>query len=550
MGISNIKIYHLEETDKFFKNPSFLAAWDDLFQSCPWATVFQSRDFILTWFDCFKDYQPTIITDWDGQTMKGLWVLTESKGSFTGPGLDLAEYQVWLSTPEFEMTFVENALTAFVKVFPNKAIYMKYIPGSTPREVFGSSRFLKERTVWRQYFQPLMVVDKEALENELKKKNRKEKINRLNRLGELRFSNIGDPAHFKSLIDEMALQSDFRKGALYNKTFFSDEPQRKAFLLRLFELGHVHVTTLAVGDILIASNAGIMGRDIVHLQGINSHSPFYSKHSPGILHFLMLGIALSDAHIPIFDLTPGGADGYKAVLANRQDTAYEWRFGSKPYALRVRILESVKRKIKSYLTKNSLWGLDWQEILENTHIWKVKLKTIKNTLTLSKKRFSINFLASKAAEVRLPAWDTMKTFSDRYPAAIGDGADLRIQKNRIADLFLWQETESRISKASLFLDCLNRIEFGQQMFTMTESSKLIGIAWHIPPEAKKQAKEERNQTGNRPHVILFSCYQLGKGMDILEIFSQMLHLEIGEKDVPNCLLEFAENQKELKRLLT
>jgi hypothetical protein len=245
--MGEVKIYGDRVSKSLTMNQDFLAFWKGLWNQCPWATVFQSPDFVLTWFDCFPDYTPTIITDWDGTSMTGLWVLTEVNGKFAAPGFDLAEYQVWLSTPEHQSAFIEAALKAFSEAFPKHSIYLKYIPNPTPLGVFEKSTFLKSRTVWRPYQQPLMLVDKALLQEELKKKNRKEKINRLKRLGSLEFRKTIDLETFKSQIDEMALQSDFRKGALYNKTFFHDEPQRKEFLLRLFALGHVHVTTLSVG---------------------------------------------------------------------------------------------------------------------------------------------------------------------------------------------------------------------------------------------------------------------------------------------------------------
>lgn len=536
--MGNLIFVSKQDAHLIFQEKLFLSCWKDLWERCPWATVFQSPDFVRNWFGCFPEYWPTIITDWDGDSMTGLWVLTETNGNFSAPGFDLAEYQVWIATPEVQGDFLEAALKEFAKRFPTSSIYLKYIPSLTPREAFLKSRFLQKRTAWRPYQQPLMSVDKALLQEELKKKNRKEKINRLKRLGDLQFSKTVDQETFKSQIDEMALQSDFRKGALYNKTFFHDEPQRKEFLMRLFALGHVHVTTLSVGEVLIASNAGIAGPKMVHLQGINSHSPYFSKHSPGILHFLMLGVALADEGIPVFDLTPGGADGYKAVLANEYATAYEWWFGSTNFAFKKRTVESLKLKIKAYLDKNLFFGLDSQGI--QNKILRYRAST-KRRLNGSRPSYATHFLSE------VQAGDSDQILAGRMHSAVTESLNtgLAIKKNRIQDLFFWQEGRAGIPRNELFLDCLNRIEFGQQMFTLTEEENLVGIAWYISSDAKTQAQEARNQASDRPPIILSSCYEIGRERENVALLVEVIN-QVPADQMPKAMVQFSRSQKSLR----
>jgi CelD/BcsL family acetyltransferase involved in cellulose biosynthesis len=543
--MSKIEVHHQDFSKVLCNDRGFLKAWQELWMHCPWATVFQSPDFVRTWFECFRDYQPTIITDWDGKSLTGIWVLTKVNRRFAAPGFDLAEYQVWLSTPQDQEGFVEAALKAFANAFPKHHMNLKYMPNPTPLGVFERSQFLKSRTVLRPYQQPLMVADKASLQEELKKKNRKEKINRLNRLGKLEFAKVSDLETFRSQIDEMALQSDFRKGALYNKTFFHAQPERKEFLLRLFALGHVHVTTLSVGDTLIASNAGIMSPQMVHLQGINSHSPFFSKHSPGILHFLMLGIALADEGIPVFDLTPGGADGYKAVLANKQQTAYEWWFGTRSFAFKKRTIETLKARIKSRLEQKPFWGLDWQGVQEKIKGFQAKAKSLKKVIRASPS-FATNFLAEiQESSLDSLALDKLGRIGD---SGAGGSTNFQIRKNHIPDLFLWQEKHAGIPRSELFLDCLNRIEFGQQMFTLTDGESLISVAWHIPSDAKMHAQEARNQPTERPPIVLCSCYHIGREKDIIALLHEILS-QVPADIQPKVHLQFSPKQKALKALI-
>jgi CelD/BcsL family acetyltransferase involved in cellulose biosynthesis len=541
-----INIFENNSLEQVFNDKVFCDAWDNLFFSCPWATVFQSRDFVTSWLECFHGFSPIIITDWNGSSMAGLWVLVKANGGFTAPGFDLAEYQVWIALPQENEGFITKALAAFSNKFPKEIIHLKYIPDPNQMEVFGKNQMLAKHTAWKAYDRPMMEADKEWLQKELKKKNRKEKLNRLNRIGELKFEQVTDLDLFKSLIDEMALQSDFRKGALYNKTFFHDEPQRKDFLLRLFELGHLHVTTLTVGNTLIASNAGIMSKDMLHLQGINSHSPYFSKHSPGILHFLMLGVAISDSQVHTFDLTPGGADGYKAVLANKQDVAYEFWYGPQPYILQKKASIKLKSYLKSKLHGKKLFNIDLSDLLVSLSKLKENFfRNLSNQITLNKKERK-NFIINQKAVHQFAALpDFQLSIGDANTTKYSEA--LIISKNKISDLFLWDNKNSGFTRMQLFYDCLTRIENGQEMFTFLFKGKLIAISWLIPPSPNKNVNAKNvEQDQIPPHYLTCSYYRV-ENVDFVEKWIN--DMVVKNPELPSSeefILELANEQIELK----
>ncbi|MCH6201424.1 GNAT family N-acetyltransferase [Aquiflexum sp. LQ15W] len=543
---NKIAVLRGNRATSLFDNPQFSESWDKLFESCPWATVFQSRDFVTSWLYHFQNYTPYFITDWDGASLTGLLPLVEFKGEFTAPGIDLAEYQVWLAFPEDNEKFIKAALSLFNKTFPKGILYLKYIPDTKQIELVGKDSYLAPRSVWKAYQRPMMEADKDWLQQELKKKNRKEKINRLKRLGEFEFVHLTDFDDFNSAIEGMALQSDFRKAALYNNSSFHDEPKRKEFLLSLFRMGLLHVSILRVGEFTIAANAGIMSKGMVHLQGINSHSPFHSKHSPGILHFLMLGVELADSNIPFFDLTPGGAEGYKSLLANRHDLAYEFWYGPRFYILVKKNKLKIKAFLKSKLQGKKILEMDLsdpnvliQQLKNNISFW------VRTCLKFLKKD-RINLVKNQTKQLYF-SWKkesgSIEVIQDSKP----DFNTGEISKNKISDLFLWENNGSIISRMELFQDCLARIENGQEMFTIVSDNVLNGICWCIPATSiKGNVAKSQEQPDQMPLRLSCSYYVIGKESLVINCVGKII-ANTKSQQVPfsGFTLELAKDQKEL-----
>jgi hypothetical protein len=418
---------------------------------------------------------------------------------------------------------------------------LKYLTNNTPFDILKKSKEILSGLMIRKFEHPLMETDVEVLENELKKKNKKEKINRLKRLGDFKYLEIIDLNEFKSTIDEMALQSDFRKGAFYNKTFFHDEPERKTFILKLFDLGLVHVSCLAVDNTLIASNVGFVGEDRVHLQGINSHSPFYSKYSPGILQFLMLGIELKKSGFRYFDLTPGGADGYKSMLATETSEAYEIWFTQPKEALKKRLLEKIKKRFKPILDGRIFWGEDLSNLNMATMRFKIKLKFLTKKVSRFEKSEYFNFLEEEVLSLsNNEMFKSLDMEEEIKSIKMGE-----IKENYISDLFLFKENNSTIPRMDFFTDCINRIEFGQTMFTYKENTVLKSVCWFVPPTAKN-AKVEIKET-QRPPLLVVSYYKEMSSEEIIRLLKKIV-LQLPDNQKEGIYLEVGKKQKGLIKL--
>ncbi|MBX0332367.1 GNAT family N-acetyltransferase [Pontibacter sp. HSC-14F20] len=446
---------------------NFQQQWDKLYTSCSWATVFQSRDFVYTWYQSYyATYLPILAIANHGDKLTGLLALAQgSNGQLVGAGDNQAEYQVWLTDKENSTNFIKQALTVLLKQFPQSEISIKFVPANTPLQWLETDLEWQRNCFRRTVMQPLLSLDKENLSQELRKKNRREKLNRLKRQGNLSFIRITDTDEFCSVLNELTIQSDFRKGAMYNKRAFEEDSCRKAFLYELFKLGLLHVTLLKVEDTIVASNVGVTGRNWVHLQGINTHSPMQAKHSPGILHFLMLGVMLAEEGIAVFDLTPG-SDPYKESLATDFTHSTELVFGNMVNILNKNLKFNSIKYLKNTLPK---LGIAQHQIRHMSHRAavvkeKVKLLNRRNLFQLLKKNIQ-NIV--KTNEVRVFCVQPAKGQHQGIPA----------KKNELKDLLCYIPTTTLVSKWEFLSDAMRRLETGQHVYTWQENGQLLGCAW-------------------------------------------------------------------------
>jgi hypothetical protein len=123
----------------------------------------------------------------------------------------------------------------------------------------------------------------------------------------------------------------------------------------------------------------------------------------------------------------------------------------------------------------------------------------------------------------------------------------KISKNKISDLFLWQQKNSVTPRINLFQDCLYRIENGQTMYTIVENDVLIGICWWIPPATNK-ANITKDQEQPQQMILCFSCsyYVIGKESLVLYGLDQMIAQNASLQDpYEEFILELVKEQKEL-----
>jgi CelD/BcsL family acetyltransferase involved in cellulose biosynthesis len=474
----------------------FQASWDLLYNTCTWATIFQSRTFVSTWYQVYSSKcLPIIVASFDGDKLTGLLTLTMTKdGDIVGAGEEQAEYQTWLTANDSGSNFVQSALKLIHQHFPKAKFQLKFIPGATPLQWLEQSPF-KKRCIAEVVNQPLLKIDDAHFARELQKKNRREKINRLKRIGELRLEKICGQNEFEGVLDELAIQYDFRKLAMHNRVFFMKDPHKKNFLCTLFKKQILHATILKVNDEIIASNVGVTGKSWVHLQGVNTHSPVYAKYSPGILHFLMLGRVLSSEDVTVFDLTPGG-DTYKTQLATDTGIAYKLTVHTPVKTIiaktKLSAIRGVKRWAEKVITPARLRTFKWEAAM-----YKDRMRHV------SKQGLSYFLERLVASLNQPPRLCTYIWTSAIVPTAL---AGFTINRNSLQDLLCFDPVESMLTRWEFIHDAMCRFEEGKSCYTCCEEGRLVGCIWVSVLNASKSSSSDQDTLRSEEKTLLHDFY--------------------------------------------
>ncbi len=447
------------------KIPSFLSAWEELYMRCEWGSVFQSPTFVKNWYEIYiVNYNPVLVIAQAGNDLVGLMPLTHQKNKkiILGAGLGSAEYHTWLANDNYAITFVQQALHRIFNTFPGFQINFYNVTPNTPISWLASEPFWKKRVISKKLRRPLMDLYDPEVDKIFRKKQFREKTNRLKRIGNLKFEKLTDADQFKAILDELIAQSDFRKGAKFNLMQFEEDPLGKSFLTRLFEEGLLHTTILSLDGKILSSIAAVQGKHWVHLAGLNTYTPLLAKHSPGTINFIMLGQLLREEQVHYFDLTPGG-DAYKERLANAHDYVHELYFASP--------LITAKRKLIDAPLLNLMKVIP-RFLKKTPREFKFDMIKIKNRLQLAARQKRFTDL-SPAYILKGDEASTMEFNIDSLPAS----SLIEVSLNKVEDLLLYEEEAGVNTHWDMLSDAMNRFESGQTLYTITEGRSLACSMW-------------------------------------------------------------------------
>ncbi len=516
-GNSSIELLMGDEVLQLLDDIRFLGEWKQLYHNCPWATVFQSPSFVVTWYRIYQnEFIPVLIkTEYAGKLAALLTLAIDKNGLITGAGANQAEYQVWLTADANDESFIKNALRELRRFFPGKKIFLKYIPAGV------SLVFTKKDPTWKKHCfvktspQALMTIDDTHFTNELKKKNRREKINRLKRLGALTFERIRDYSLFVSVFDELALQSDFRKGAMYNKLAFKSDPFKKQFLLALFQQNNLHATVLKLNDKIIAANVSIGGGRQLHLQGLNSFDAAYARYSPGIIHFLMLGKLLAEEGVHIFDLTPG-ADGYKDLLATDYTVAHTLSIGNKYHRFTNRMQAGVNGYVKNTA---AVLGVQPGTLKK----WRMRFIQQKEKCMQVARQGLASGVANFFNGLKRQSKATTYWIVQKEVAAPGA---IQVHTNDLNDLLAIDIRDLRYSRQQFLAGAMHRFEEGAFCYSWSEEGQLLGCVWISNGKvAMTESGNTDEAKGETFSLCALYCHQEGRKR--FPLFLQSVAHELG-----------------------
>ncbi|HEY1025284.1 MAG TPA: GNAT family N-acetyltransferase [Sphingobacteriaceae bacterium] len=452
-----------DEVAGLLSDDTFLRSWDELYRSCRWATPFQSKEFVTTWYRVYEEkYVPILITKRVNGALKGILPLAKanSRPVIYGAGELNAEYHAWLSSEDDKNAFIKAALIAVQNDFPDCIIELRYIPSTTPVAWLKSDKDWKFKSVIRKIDQPLIALNEAHFEEKLNTKAKRKIIRRLQEQGELKFERVSDITTFAYFLDEIITQSDFRKAAMYNKTPFRDDPQKKQLTLALFEKGLLELTVLTLNNQLIASKIITVDKDWGYLKGGLSQAPQFARLSPGLLHFLMLGKFLAGEGKTVFDLTPGG-DPYKDQLATDHAWVYHvWIVPQKRTYLKLAAAEFVKKILRKVLTAKGI------------NVKRFKTRVIKAKELIRRKGVFNGIrgiIAGKRAERNLSTYMIQPEETPAFSSLIS--------RDNLNHLLQFLPDGSSVSRWEFLADAMKRLETGGHVYSTVANGRLQACAW-------------------------------------------------------------------------
>ncbi|MHC2992000.1 hypothetical protein OB13_10520 [Pontibacter sp. HJ8] len=533
-----------EEVFKLLSDEEVLRGWDSLYQSCPWATAFQSKEFVATWYRTYRnEYLPILVKAEDESGLTGLLTmavkipdsgiadLSKKKVRIVGAGQFEAEYQVWLATVDNSNLFIKAALTEIRKHFPYSDILFRYIPPQASLDWIREDPQWQKLIVVEPFRRPLMDMSDPDLSKLFRKSEYRNKLNRLKRLGELSLERITDRERFSTILKDLTLQFDFRQGAMFNKNRFRENPLKAEFLLAMFEQNLLHATVLKVNEEVVASIVAVAGRDWVYLGGINTHTPFYAGfYSPGFVHFMLLGQQLAQEGIAVFDLTPGG-DSYKERMATTHDYVYEMTVANNPS---YRLKRLVKKQVHTGLIKA---GKRPMAVELSAEKW---LYLLKARLRKAKEK---GLLVSVKERLKSKKAITEQRVYVIHGKPIEQKASFAIQKNSLGDLLDFDQKGAPLTRWEFLEDAMRRFEDGGVCYTWAESGQLRCCAWLRNPKSSTETRITSKFNIPDGAAVLYGIYVHPAGRESMGAFLRALSEEVSgnRNTTPTCVIADASD---------
>jgi len=476
----------------------FCQEWRALYQSCPWATVFQSEEFVSTWYRLFKgSYTPLMVKMEQGEQLIGLLLLAitpdggKSKPYIVGAGHGEADYQAWLSLEINSDGFIKEALNLLLKHHPDKYISLRHLTPNVPKMVFRVDEELGKKCVLQPFPRPVVNLDK----YKISKRDRK-RVNRLKKRGT--FQRIEDYQELEAMIDDLGVMYDFRQAAMFNKFPFSGEPLNREFILRLFKEGILEVTVLKIKDDIVSAVASVQGKQRSILGGINLHHPAYASFSPGYVHFLLLFEILSAEDYKFFDLTPG-SDGYKMRLASHVETVHEMTVTNSPL---FRLNRKFRIKVYDYLVQKGKNPL-MMKLAYSREKYMLKQKGLK--------KYLFDFLRKKTDKSQAEIF----TIDLNRKSLVEKSIDVKVDNKK--DLLNYTFTGKGFTRWEFLEESMRRLELGEKVFTWGDSDHLFAAIW---------CQDLESENTSQPDSLLYDVFFSEQEDKDIGVFMENVLLEL------------------------
>jgi RimJ/RimL family protein N-acetyltransferase len=495
MGIHLIKS---EKAQELLEDAEFTRQWMNLYENCPWATVFQDVQYLSIWNRHYKNVCELFFiyeTD-ENENLIGLFPLARCKKSdkIFIAGDYHSEYQTWLAIEENGDEFAEKAIDLLSDGYPKHRLQLMFLAPNTPlRWLEGKwGKQIRLQSVPR----PLVDLGGEnSAEISLRKRGNKTRIRQLKKQGELKFDELTCPIKFGEIFDEIESFSRLRVSGIHNTQLATDK-NRKPFHIDLMkETDLVHPTLLTVGEKITSAQVCLQNRDEM-LLSITAMSPFFAKQSPSKIHLLMLENELFQTDYKKFDLSPG--NGYKQRFANETEESYSLTVFFN------------KTDFRSYKLKRKAFEFG-RQTLEKVNIKKTKIFRFADKFVHKLKRLKISTVPRtifknigkkiyEYKECRMYSFDVEKVSQlENSPVLKVDYVPDLLKYKPVEG---WQDTISQFHQK-----VLRRFEAGTHSYSFADDETLLHYGWLLERQ-KVSNVYEVGQSFELPEntAVLFDYY--------------------------------------------
>src|SRR5215510_10482061 len=466
---------------KLIEDSKFREKWKELYDKCPWGTVFQSAGFVITWYETYvNQFAPVIVTGIDGEgELVGLFTLaTDTKsGELVAAGSNQAEYQAWLAEPQDANAFIESALEKLCGEFPNRSLTLLFMPPDAPAGWAEAGSRWSGHCHVRRLSRGLMEIGDGGRFKDTLRKKKQSKINRLKRLGDLRLDRIHDPGELGAVFDEIVQYQTLRLRAIYNLPDVPSDPLKKTFHMNLMRLPRMlHATALRVDGRLISAQIHFFNRDQVLLWLI-THSPFYARYSPGELHTLMIGAELAKEDVQVFDLTPGGS--YKDRYATNYDEVYVINiFFNRARRVLYRLKRGLAEAAKSAIRVLNVTPEQTRDVFSTFLDLRQKWLRLRPA----------DLISECLKKLKRSLWyeDELCVYAHNLDQSRSQPDLQAMKRDQVPDLLVYQPTEAWQPPVNKFMrQALENLEAGHRVYTRVEDGKLAQYCWLIESRRQK-----------------------------------------------------------------
>ncbi len=441
-------------------NETNVASWRSLYAKCPWSTSFQKPDFFRVWFRHYgARWCPVLVLGFDDHgSLAALIALAAADGVVTGVGAHQAEYHGWLSGGDCPSDFLKDAVAEILKNFPRHDLRLRYLPPGVPMQAVKELHDGDRRSFVHTHPRHLLALDEAAINETLRKKGNRSKINRLKRLGPFAIRKM-EPEEFAQCVDEISAMCDFRQGAVNDSCPFKDDPKKRAFHLDWVRTmsRDVIVSGMFVNGAIVSTLIFALSKREAHI-AITAHSPEHAENSPGKIHIYEAALTLAREGFSLIDMTPGG-DDWKIRFATRTDEVVDLTvFANSRSAALQRVRRAIGSTARSAAARAG-----------------ISTSRIKQFLR------SVGEVGRWHKKVRADVTKSEREIDTYYLAMLGSSHDLaetiEVRVNALPDLLRFGPQVMRQGRQAFLRQALARMESGDRCYSLSGPRGIVGIGW-------------------------------------------------------------------------